>query len=135
MKSLLLIRILFFVSSAYDGLLGLAFILAAPRVFKLAGITPPNHWGYVHFAAGTLVIFAWMFLQIALNPAENRRFVIYGVLLKTCYVATVVWHEFHGGIPMLWRWFAVADFAFLALFLWSWVRLNATSFVQVNRSR
>ena len=66
MKSPLPIRILFFVSFAYDGLLGLAFIFAAPTIFELAGITPPNHWGYVHFAAGTLVIFAWMFLQIAL---------------------------------------------------------------------
>ncbi|MEI8386045.1 MAG: hypothetical protein WCG76_00470 [Verrucomicrobiota bacterium] len=135
MKSLLPIRLLFFVSSAYDGLLGLAFIFAAPAVFKLAGITPPNHWGYVHFAAGTLVIFAWMFLQIALEPVGNRSLVIYGVLLKACYVATVVWHVFHGGIPVLWTWFAVADAAFLALFLWSWARLNALPAVQTSRSR
>ena len=135
MKSLLPIRLLFFVSSAYDGLLGLAFLLAAPQVFKLAGITPPNHWGYVHFAAGTLVIFAWMFLQIALRPSENRALVIYGVLLKACYVATVVWHEFHGGVPMLWKWFAAADLVFLALFLWSLPRLSAVSVVQINRSR
>ena len=133
MKSLLPIRILFFISSAYDGLLGLAFIFAAPAVFRLAGITPPNHWGYVHFAAGTLVIFAWMFLQIALWPVENRGLVIYSMLLKACYVATVAWHGFHGGIPVLWKWFAVADFAFLALFLWSWVRLHACR--QTSRSR
>jgi hypothetical protein len=135
MRSLLPIRILYSVSCAYDGLLGLAFIFAAPAVFKLVGITPPNHWGYVHFAAGTLVIFAWMFLQIALKPVENRSLVIYGVLLKACYVATVSWHEFHGGIPVLWKWFALADFAFLAMFLWAWVHLNAMTVVQLNRSR
>ena len=135
MKSLFPIRILYSVSSAYDGLLGLAFIFAAPAIFKLAGITPPNHWGYVHFAAGTLVIFAWMFLQIALKPVENCSLVIYAVLLKICYVATVAWHEFHGGVPGLWKWFALADFAFLVLFLWSWPRLMAMSVTQINRAR
>ena len=127
MKSLRPVRILFFVSSAYEGLLGLAFIFAAPAVFKLAGITPPNHWGYVHFAAGTLVIFALMFLQIALKPVENRDLVVYGILLKACYVATVAWHLFNGGIPLLWTIFAVADLAFLALVLWARVRLGVQS--------
>ena len=135
MKSLFPIRILYSVSAAYDGLLGLAFIFAAPAVFKLAGITPPNHWGYVHFAPGTLVLFAWMFLRIALMPVEYRSLVIYGVLLKACYVATVTWHEFHAGIPVLWKWFAVADFAFLALFLWAWAHLNAMAAAQNSHSR
>lgn len=130
MKSLVPVRILFAFASAYDGLLGLAFIVAAPRVFELAGITPPNHWGYVHFAAGTLVIFGWMFLQIARKPVENRHLVVYGVLLKICYVSTVLWHEIHGGVPVLWKWFAVFDFLFLVLFLWSWFRLNSLPSVQ-----
>ena len=124
MKSLLSIRILYVVASAYDGLLGLAFLVAAPRIFALAGITPPNHWGCVHFAAGMLVIFGCMFLRIALKPLENQNLVIYGVLLKACYVLTVLWHEFHGGVPMMWKYFAVADLVFLVLFLWSRSRLR-----------
>ena len=125
MKSLLSIRILYSISAAYDGFLGLGFLLAAPRLFALTGITPPNHWGYIHFAARLLVIFGWMFLQIARNPIENFNIVIYGVLLKTCYVTTVLWHYFHGGIPEIWIWFAGFDFVFLLLFLWSWGRLRA----------
>lgn len=132
MKTLPAIRILYSVASAYDGLLGLAFIFAGPGVFQLTGITPPNHWGYVHFAAGTLVIFGLMFLRIALRPVENRSLVIYGVLLKACYISTVAWHEFAGGIPMLWKYFAVLDLGFLILFLWSWVRLNALSSTQAE---
>lgn len=127
MKSLLPLRVLYSVAFLYDGLLGLAFIAAGPQLFQLAGITPPNHWGYVHFAAGTLVIFGWMFLQIARDPLANRGLVIYGVLLKACYVATVLWSELQGGIPMLWKWFAAFDLLFLVLFLWSWARLKATA--------
>jgi hypothetical protein len=119
MKSLSSIRLLYYVAAAYDGLIGLAFIVAGPRIYDLAGITPPNHWGYVHFAAGTLVIFGWLFLMITLRPVENRNLVIYGVLLKICYVLTVGWHELHGGVPMLWKCFAVADAVFLVLFIWT----------------
>lgn len=127
MHPLFFLRALYFLAALYDGFLGLAFIFAAPAVFTLTGITPPNHWGYVHFSAGTLVIFACMFVQIALKPIANRNLVIYGVLLKACYVTTVVWHLCHGGIPVLWSWFAVADFVFLVLFLWSWRRLHTWS--------
>jgi hypothetical protein len=127
MKSLLSVRIMFVIAALYDGLLGLAFIVAGPHLFDLAKITPPNHWGYVHFAAGTLVLFGYMFLMIALRPIENRNLVLYGMLLKVCYISTVGWHWFHGGLPALWTWFGVADTAFLALFFWSMIRLEAAA--------
>jgi hypothetical protein len=93
--------------------------VAAPQVFRFAGITAPNHWGYVHFAAGLLAIFGCMFLMIARRPVQNRNLVIYGILLKLCYVATVGWHWSHGGIPDLWKYFAAADVVFGLLFIWS----------------
>ena len=119
MTSLFPVRVLFVMAAAYDGLLGLAFIVAGPQLYAYAAITPPNHWGYVHFPAGILVIFALMFLAIARRPVENRHLVIYGVLLKVCYATTVVWHEYHGGLPAMWKYFAAADMCFAALFLWS----------------
>lgn len=124
MKSLLPVRILYAVGGLYDGLLGLAFVVAGPQIFELAKITPPNHWGYVHFAAGILVIFGFMFVMIALHPIENRNLVVYGLLLKVCYVSTTVWHTIHGGIPPMWNYFAVADTIFFALFLWSMIPLE-----------
>ena len=124
MKSLLPIRILYAIAAAYDGLLGLAFIVAAPQIYEYTKITPPNHWGYIHFAAGVLVIFGLMFLMIALRPVENRNLVPFGVLLKVCYVSTVAWHTYQGDIPALWKYFAVADAAFFFLFLWSLVPLE-----------
>lgn len=124
MKSLTSVRVLYAIAGLYDGLLGLAFLVAAPEVFRLAAITPPNHWGYVHFAAGTLVIFGWMFAAIARHPVENRNLVVYGVLLKVCYVATVCWHWYAGGIPNLWKYFAGFDTLFALAFVWSLVPLE-----------
>lgn len=119
MKSLFPHRALYSIAALYDGLLGLAFVVAGPRVFELTGITPPNHWGYVHFAAGLLVIFGFLFFQIARRPVENRGLIVYGILLKVCYVATVGWHSFNGGVPAMWQWFAAADVLFAILFFWS----------------
>jgi hypothetical protein len=119
MTSLLPVRVLYGIAAAYDGLLGLAFLVAAPQLYDYIGITPPNHWGYIHFAAGILVIFGVMFLAIARRPVDNRSLVTYGVLLKVCYVTTVVWHEAHGGVPPMWMYFAGADLVFGVLFLWS----------------
>jgi hypothetical protein len=127
MKSLLPVRLLYAIAALYEGLLGLAFIVAAPQIFQLVAITPPNHYGYVHFAAGILVIFGLMFLQIARRPVENHGLVLYGVLLKVCYVATVGWHWYWGGVPAMWKWFAGADMLFALLFLWSMVVLETAA--------
>ena len=127
MKSLLPVRLLYAIAALYDGLLGLAFIVAAPQIFQRVAITPPNHWGYVHFAAGLLVIFGFLFLQIALRPVENHGLVLYGFLLKVCYVATVGWHWYHGDVPVLWKWFAGADVVFALLFLWSLLVLETAA--------
>jgi len=125
MKTLLPVRILFAVAAAYDGLLGLAFIIAGPQLYAFFGITPPNHWGYVHFAAGILVIFGLMFAAVARRPAENRNLVQYGILLKICYIATVGWYWVHGDVPAMWKYFMGADAVFLVLFLLSLCALRA----------
>ncbi|MGD1031558.1 MAG: hypothetical protein ABSA05_10490 [Opitutaceae bacterium] len=119
MKSLSSVRTLFGIAAAYDGLLGLAFLAAGPGIYSHFQITPPNHWGYVHFSAGILVIFGWMFLEIARKPVESRNLVPYGILLKICYVATVAWYWVNGDVPAMWKWFAAADAIFAVLFVWS----------------
>jgi len=134
MKSLLPIRVLYLISAAYDGLLGLAFLVAGPQIYAQAAITPPNHWGYVHFAAGILVVFGYMFLKVALHPAENRNLIVYGILLKVCYVGTVGWHWLQAGLPDLWKYFAVADAVFAGLFFWSWLALNSAAAPEARAS-
>lgn len=121
------IRVLFAVAALYDGLLGIAFLAAAPALFAWFGVTPPNHFGYVHFPAALLIVFALMFWTISVDPAANRDLIRYGVLLKVSYCSVVFYHWFTGGIPFIWKPFAIADLGFLVLFLWAltWLKREA----------
>lgn len=121
-------RLLFYIAAAYDGLLGLVFLLAGPRIFAATGITPPNHWGYVDFSAGILVLFGILFLQVAKDPVKNLNLIPYGILLKVCYVGTVTGHWWFGeGLPNMWKLFAAADTLFAVLFVLSMRALRPTA--------
>lgn len=119
------ISLLFLVAAAYDGVLGAAFLLAGERVFDWFAVTPPNHMGYVRFPAALLIIFAIMFLAVAVRPVANRQLIIYGMLLKVCYSGMVGYYWFTTDVPMMWKPFAVADVVFLVLFAWAWLQLGA----------
>jgi hypothetical protein len=108
---------LFFVAALYDGLLGLAFLVAADWIFRTAQVTPPNHVGYVQFPGAILVVFAIMFAAIARRPRENRGLIPYGMLLKVSYCGVAAYHWLAAGIPALWKPFVVIDLVFLILFL------------------
>lgn len=115
---------LFGVAAAYDGLLGLAFLLFPAALFARFEVPPPNHWGYVHFAAALLVIFGLLFLNVAWRPHANRNLIPYGILLKVAYCAVVFGHWFTADIPGMWKPLAFADAAFAVLFVWAYVRLG-----------
>lgn len=123
MKTHLLVRLLFVVAAVYDGLLGLAFLLAGPSVFKWFSVTPPNHWGYIHFPAALLLVFAVMFSAIAARPETNRNLIPYGMLLKLSFSGLVVYHWVAGGIPNMWKPFAIIDALFLVAFVWAYARM------------
>ena len=108
---------LFFVAALYDGLLGLAFLVAADWIYRSAGVTPPNHLGYVQFPGAILIVFGIMFAAVARRPRENRNLIPYGILLKVCYCGVTGYHWLVSGIPTLWKPFLVFDFVFLVLFL------------------
>jgi hypothetical protein len=112
-----LISALFLVGAAYDGILGLVFLCAPGWVFQTFAVTPPNHPGYVQFPAALLIVFSLMFLSVARDPSGNRNLIPYGALLKVSYSGVALWHWANGGIPGMWKPWAVADIAFLILFL------------------
>jgi len=111
---------LFVVAAAYDGVLGVLFLVSGNAVFEWFDVTPPNHAGYIQFPAALLIVFALMFLTIATRPAANRNLIVYGILLKISYCGVVFYHWFTAGIPDMWKPFAVADIVFAVLFLWAY---------------
>jgi hypothetical protein len=120
MDRLPMIRGLFAVAGLYDGLLGLAFVVAGPALFLRLGIAPPNHWGYVHFTALLLIVFGIMFFAVARDPVQNRNLIPYGAMLKLCYSGTVFYHWWAGNLATAWKPFAFIDLFFLVLFLWAY---------------
>lgn len=127
MKSTRWIQTLFGVGAFYDGLLGAGFLLAGDALFARFGVTPPNHWGYVQFAAALLLVFALMFWAVARDPIRNRNLIPYGILLKVSYCSVVGYHWLNGSIPNLWKPFAVCDLLFLLLFARAWAALAKAS--------
>jgi hypothetical protein len=121
------IKALFLIAAIYDGVLGLVFLLVPGRMYDAFGVAPPNHWGYVHFPAALLVVFAVLFLAVARNPERNRNLIPYGILLKAAYCGVVFWHWAAQGIPTMWKPFAVSDLVFGLLFIWAYVDLRRTT--------
>ena len=124
MKKFTAISIFYYFSAAYDGILGLAFIFLPLSIYSRFDIIPPNHIGYLHFPAALLIVFALMFINIALNPLRNRNLIPYGILLKISYCSVVFWHWFTGDIPNMWKLFALFDSCFALLFVWTYIVLG-----------
>ena len=124
MKRKKLVSTLFMGIALYDGLLGGAFILAPLSLFDWYGVTPPNHLGYVQFPAILLIVFALMFVQIAVDPIRNRNLIPYGIGLKAAYCWVVFKFWFTTGVPNMWKPFAVIDAVTAVLFLWAYMVLG-----------
>ena len=123
MKKTLIVT-LFIIAALYDGLLGFAFLFSADALYEWFQITPPNHFGYVHFPAALLIVFALMFLAIARNPQGNRNLIPYGILLKVSYCSVTGFHWLTTGLPSMWKPFIFYDLVFLGLFAWAYVSLR-----------
>ncbi len=124
MRSKTLIPVLFVLVAAYDGLLGAAFLVKPLSLFAWYGVTPPNHVGYVQFPALLLILFALMFLQVALDPLRYRNLIPYGIGLKIAYSGLVFRYWLTTGLPDMWKPFAVIDAVTAVLFLWAYIVLR-----------
>jgi hypothetical protein len=114
------VKPLFIVAGLYDGLLALAFLFFATKIFQGFGVEAPNHPAYIKFPALLLLIFAAMFLRIAGDPVKHRELILYGVALKIAYSGTTFWYQITQGISFMWIPCAWADLVFLVLFLIAW---------------
>jgi hypothetical protein len=124
MKTKQMTSILFSLAAVYDGVLGLAFLLAPLMIFQRLEVTPPNHFGYVQFPALLLLIFAWMFASVAYAPDRNINLIPYGIALKVAYCSIVFYYWFTVEIPYVWKPFAIMDFGWIILFAIAFVALK-----------
>ena len=128
------VKLLFWVAAAYDGLLGLVFLLLPGLLFERCDVPPPNHLGYVRFPAALLVVFGVMFVAIARRPLAGRNLIPYGIMLKVAYCGVVFYYWIAQGIPGMWKLIAVADLVFALLFAWAYMSLGRTSRAQAELS-
>jgi hypothetical protein len=118
---------LYIVAAAYDGILGIAFLLFPLAIFAMYEVEPPNHEAYVQFPALLLIIFAVMFFQIASDPIKNRGLILYGCALKVSYCSMVFWYQATSVIPEMWVPWAWADLVFLVLFIITYRNLGRSA--------
>lgn len=116
MKDLKRISLLFWIAAAYDGVLGVIFLIAPGMPFRVMEIPPPNHVGYVQFPAALLIVFALLFAAVARKPARNRNLIPYGIGLKVSYCSITFLYWIFSTLPFMWKPFAVFDLAFGVLF-------------------
>jgi len=114
---------LFWIAAAYDGVLGILFLAAPGWVFTQADVPPPNHMAYVQFPAALLIIFAWIFVDIARDPLASRAQIVYGILLKVAYCSIAAYYWLAMDIPWIWKPFLWIDLAMGILFVIACVSL------------
>jgi len=119
-----MIKPFYVISGLYDGILGVAFLLAPGAIFAMYAVEPPNHMAYVQFPALLLIIFGVMFFRIAMDPVKNRDLILYGCALKVSYCSMVFYYMATTGVPAMWVPWAYADLVFLVLFIVTWRSLG-----------
>lgn len=118
------IKPFYIISGLYDGVLGLAFLLAPASIYAMYAVDPPNHMAYVQFPALLLILFGIMFFRIAMDPVKNRDLILYGCGLKVSYCSMVFYYMLTTGVPAMWVPWAYADLVFLVLFVVTWRSLG-----------
>jgi hypothetical protein len=124
MKAPIWISALFWISAVYDAVLGAAFLVAPNYPFDLFEVDRPNHAAYVQFPAALMIVFAVMFLAIAVKPVANRHLILYGILLKVAFVVVAGGHWLTADIPAMWKPLIVIDLAMAVLFALSYFQLG-----------
>ncbi len=127
MKCTRAITFLFAIAAIYDAALGLIFLFMPLSIFEWLQTPPPNHAGYVQFPAALLILFAIMFVRIAIAPAANRSLIFFAIGLKLSYCAVAGGHWLINDIPAMWKPMVLIDAVFLILFLWAYYALPASA--------
>ncbi len=110
---------LFFIAGLYDFILGFAFLFFYKGIFNMLGMNIPANPSYLTFGAFCIMFFGVLLFMISWKPEGSRRMIIYSVLFKFSYIATVSYYfildSSYVDFPFIL--FAFFDLIFALLFL------------------
>ncbi|MFA5103946.1 MAG: hypothetical protein WC527_02065 [Candidatus Margulisiibacteriota bacterium] len=107
----------FYLATAYDGILGAIGLLAPVQIYKRFDVPLPGHMGYIYFLSLLMILVAVMFFNIARDAMANKNLIFYGILAKTSFCLVVFGYLLFGNIPALFVPFAFLDLLFIVLFV------------------
>jgi hypothetical protein len=111
-------RILFSVAAAFNLLVALPFLVAAPQFGRLIGMQPvPSDPLFAHLAGALALAFGWGYWRIARDPVANRPIIHVGIVGKSLVPLSVVLDWASGNTNWPFALLVTGDLVFVALFL------------------
>lgn len=111
-------RWLFGLAAAFNAAVGLALLFARPMLGPLLGLAPitGSNIAIVNVAGGLIVLFAYAYLRVALDPVRFRSFIGLAVIGKLIAVVGVVTPWLVGAIDARLPGLVGGDLVFAVLF-------------------
>jgi hypothetical protein len=108
-------RPLFTVAAAFNLLVGLPMLVAYPVVAAALALPgPPTVW--FHIVACVVVLFGYVYWQIARDPVRFRPYVVLGVIAKLLFVVVIYGHWLAGDVSGRVAALVTADLVFALAF-------------------
>ncbi len=111
-------RSFFLLAALYDGVLGLAFLVAFGPLYAALGAAPPADPVYLRLIAAFVAVQGLGYWFVARAPRRNVDLVKVGAVYKAAYIVVALLARAEGDLPhAVFAGFAAADAFFLAGFL------------------
>lgn len=110
-------RKLFTTAAIFNLLAGLPLLIAMRPVGELMGLQiTPTAALFIHITMGVVVVFGWVYWQIARDPLRYRPYILLGIILKLLVVGVIYAHWLVGDISWPLPALAFGDIVFSFLF-------------------
>jgi hypothetical protein len=118
-------RPLFTVAAVFNLLVGVPMLVAYPVVARMLALQgPPTVW--FHIVACVVVLFGWVYWQIARDPVQFRPYVVLGIVAKSLFVVVIYGHWLAGDVSGRVAALVTADLVFALVFA-AYLRASASA--------
>jgi hypothetical protein len=120
-------RKLFIPAALFNFFTAASFLVFFPLAARLMQFDPALDGSvFVQISGGAVLLFGWMYWQIARDPVRNRNYIVSGIIGKLCVVAIVYGDYLTGRIAWPLAALVSGDVIFSALF-WRFLRRHPAS--------